>query len=307
MVDDDYQSFIASLSAEAPTEQESTAVSTTVQASDGPTPLIAALLAEKAAQRDKEVITRYHSHYQEEGKRKHVERLQREKAEEARDFNRSSSLSADAAAERPGKPRPQTPTEGGPSKKRHPAARPPPQSPSKGSKLKDGAGRGADIIADGQGGPQKPRPKFKFDSVIPASGGSSTPPTGLPSGAPVRRPGVHLASGGGDDDMAANDPVGASRRAKQRQKAKDKEKDKRPGVTNDESTPATALPPKAAPVILQRPARIDDDPAPSSSGSPAVGPTASVPRGAARGGRGGRGRGRGGGDVHRGGVPSSHV
>ncbi|KAG8903812.1 hypothetical protein FRB99_002703 [Tulasnella sp. 403] len=91
--DEDYLSFITSLSQTEPTEAEkAAAVPPPVADEKTTTPLLAALLAEKTAAKDKESIIRNHSHYHTDDgppSRKRQDHRYKEKVQEAIEFSRS--------------------------------------------------------------------------------------------------------------------------------------------------------------------------------------------------------------------------
>ncbi|KAG8977930.1 hypothetical protein FRC05_000458 [Tulasnella sp. 425] len=335
--DEDFKSFIASLSQVEPTEAEKLAMAPPPDINlKMTTPLLASLLPNKGNQVDK--FADHRNKLQDTRpedkpisgkarKRKEKEQAQKEQNEDA-EFSRNplrldtthppeeQSKKGQTGKERSGGGKNPNP----PTKKASESGDAPnkakgntPSSPVRTKKSKpppsaahEAAGPSTSA-ADGSTSPvaQKARPKFKFDGIL-APGGTRP------------RPGK---SDGGNTPTAASSPTtettsteATSPPSRRGRKGKDKEKDStahpaasaRAGSTAESSAakPATSTDAYAkhpvVPRILQRPAaRIDDEGAtPASPTHAGIIPIQPPPRGRGRGGGRGRGRGRG-----RGGPP----
>ncbi|KAG8962092.1 hypothetical protein FRC00_010365 [Tulasnella sp. 408] len=337
--DEDFKSFIASLSQVEPTEAEKLAMAPPPDINEKmTTPLLASLLPNKdghaADSRDKrqEARTEEKPAPGKARRRKEKDQAQKDQIDEA-EFSRGpvrqdsarpadeQSKKGQTGKERSGGPKNPTkkPSESGDAQSKSKGKGPP--SPVRSTRSKappavqqsnDAAGPSTST-ADGTTSPtqQKARPKFKFDGILAPGGGR---PRGGRSensnaAAAASSPTTETAS------TATEAPTPSSRRGR---KGKDKEKDpsaSSSGPARDrnptehsgskaagDNLPAKPPAPVVVPRILQRPAaRIDDDGATPDSPTPAgLIPVQFPPRGRGRGGGRGRGRGRG-----RGGAPAT--
>ncbi|KIO20158.1 hypothetical protein M407DRAFT_30192 [Tulasnella calospora MUT 4182] len=332
--DEDFKSFITSLSQVEPTEAEKLAMAPPPDLNEKMTtltPLLASLLPNKdshaAESRDKHHETRPEekSASGKARRRKEKEHTQKERIDDA-EFSRGpvrqdstrpeeASKKGQSAKERAKNPaRKPSESADAPSKSKGktPAS---PVRPTR-SKAPPGPQQGNDAAgpstsaADGSTSPtqHKARPKFKFDGILAPGGGRPRP------GRSESGHATPAASSPTTETAPGEAPNPPSRRPR---KGKDKEKDSnasssgpaRTGSVAEHSGPKHAgdhLPAKPpAPMvvhrILQRPtARIDDEGAtPDAPTSAGIIPVQMPPRGRGRGGGRGRGRGRG-----RGGAPA---
>lgn len=300
--DEDFLSFVETLNKGEAAETEAT-TSVPLEEPTTMTPLLAALLAEKSAAKDKEAILRNHAHYQATGDTTSSRKQKaKEKALEAAEFSRKPADITKPPPDKASKGQAKSinstkPTDQSQAQKKHKASQKTPASPIKPPKAKsasamasteDPSPAGTTLIA--QDTAAKSRPKFKFDGALASAKPRTNAGSNQQGGPEI------LATAIPQQSLADSDQPQASRKQRQKEKVKEKAREEGQvatssgGATSSQGVGLTAAPK----ILLRNAARIDDDeslaPAPSSAGIIPL-----IPRGRGRGaGRGaGRGRGRG--------------